>query len=587
MLASVIICTYNRSDLLEESLLSVCRQDLADDQYEILVVDNNSIDNTRQVVQNVAASSKVKISYIFEKRQGLSFARNSGIDAAQGEIVVFTDDDIEAEPQWLRKTVAIFSSPEVACAGGPIRPLWPHEKPQWLDTEREGFLTISEFEAARETGRFSYPNYPWGANIAFRRTVFKEIGVFPTDLGRIGASLLSNEELNLCKRIEAAGYLISFAPEAVIHHKIPAQRMTKSWMMHRAYWQGRSDAILDTGTTPFRYSRLRDFARQLFWHQAKDRGADFTTTCIERNLIGYLHQLLIVSQEPPLSQFRKIRAIRKFLSSFTKLTGASFAGKRAVITGLEQDLAKRDQQAAQLEVWLADREKEIHDRDEWLAERDGQIVQYKQWLTDRERDIHERDRWLAERDAQIAQYQQWLTDRERDVQERDRWLAERDGQIAQYKQWLANRERDVQEHDRWLAERDGQIAQYKQWLADRERDVHNLIQQVADKESEIDHREQLLAECDRHLKEYEQLLDERDKGIADRDARLTAKRKVMTEHREAIVKRDAEIEDLRRKLDERDQTITGLLDTVSWKITAPLRWLSPVKRVEGSNKIKQ
>lgn len=559
MLASVIICTYNRSDLLEESLLSVCRQDLADDQYEILVVDNNSIDNTRQVVQNVAASSKVKISYIFEKRQGLSFARNSGIDAAQGEIVVFTDDDIEAEPQWLRKTVAIFSSPEVACAGGPIRPLWPHEKPQWLDTEREGFLTISEFEAARETGRFSYPNYPWGANIAFRRTVFKEIGVFPTDLGRIGASLLSNEELNLCKRIEAAGYLISFAPEAVIHHKIPAQRMTKSWMMHRAYWQGRSDAILDTGTTPFRYSRLRDFARQLFWHQAKDRGADFTTTCIERNLIGYLHQLLIVSQEPPLSQFRKIRAIRKFLSSFTKLTGASFAGKRAVITGLEQDLAKRDQQAAQLEVWLADREKEIHDRDEWLAERDGQIVQYKQWLTDRERDIHERDRWLAERDAQIAQYQQWLTDRERDVQERDRWLAERDGQIAQY----------------------------KQWLADRERDVHNLIQQVADKESEIDHREQLLAECDRHLKKYEQLLDERDKGIADRDARLTAKRKVMTEHREAIVKRDAEIEDLRRKLDERDQTITGLLDTVSWKITAPLRWLSPVKRVEGSNKIKQ
>ena len=389
----------------------------------------------------------------------------------------------------------------------------------------------SEFEATRETGRFSYPNYPWGANIAFRKSVFSEVGVFPTELGRIGASLLSNEELDLCYRIEKAGYTISFAPQAVIHHKIPAQRMTKNWMMHRAYWQGRSDAILDTGSSPFRYLRLGDFARQLFWHQSKEDGPDFSTTCIDRNLIGYLHQLLFASQGPPLSQFRKLRALKKFLSCFTALTCASFAEKRAAITQYEQNLAERDQQIVQFKVWLAEREKEIHDRDRWLAERDGQIAQYKQWLADRERDIHERDRWLAERDRQIAQYQQWL--------------------------------------------------------ADRERDIHNLIQQVADKESEINHREQLLAECDRHLKEYEQLLDERDKGIADRDARLTAKRKVMTEHREAIVKHDAEIEDLRRKLDERDQTITGLLDTVSWKITAPLRWLSPVKTVEDSNKTKQ
>ena len=503
MLASVIICTYNRSDLLKESLLSVCKQDLANDQYEIVVVDNNSSDNTRQIVLDVAASSKVKISYIFEKRQGLSFARNSGIEAAQGEIAVFTDDDIEAEPQWLRETVAAFCNPEIACVGGPIRPLWPFEKPQWLKKEREGFLTISEFEATRETGRFSYPNYPWGANIAFRKSVFSEVGVFPTELGRIGASLLSNEELDLCYRIEKAGYTISFAPQAVIHHKIPAQRMTKNWMMHRAYWQGRSDAILDTGSSPFRYLRLGDFARQLFWHQSKEDGPDFSTTCIDRNLIGYLHQLLFASQGPPLSQFRKLRALKKFLSCFTALTCASFAEKRAAITQYEQNLAERDQQIVQFKVWLAEREKEIHDR------------------------------------------------------------------------------------DRWLAERDRQIAQYQQWLADRERDIHNLIQQVADKESEINHREQLLAECDRHLKEYEQLLDERDKGIADRDARLTAKRKVMTEHREAIVKHDAEIEDLRRKLDERDQTITGLLDTVSWKITAPLRWLSPVKTVEDSNKTKQ
>src|SRR5574340_52790 len=106
MKASVIICTYNRADLLKESILSVQNQDFPSDQYEIIVVDNNSADDTKDVVTETAKDSPVRIIYVFEGKQGLSHARNTGINNSDGEIIVFTDDDVEAEKSWLRELVA-------------------------------------------------------------------------------------------------------------------------------------------------------------------------------------------------------------------------------------------------------------------------------------------------------------------------------------------------------------------------------------------------------------------------------------------------------------------------------------------------
>lgn len=470
MIASVVICTYNRRELLEASVLSVMDQDLAAGEFEIIVVDNNSTDGTRETVQRLAACSPVRITYLFEAVQGLSSARNAGISTAQGEIVVFIDDDIEAEPQWLRELSAVFDSSEIAGAGGPIRPVWPFPRPQWLGKDREGFLTVSEFEEARETGFFHYPHYPWGANIAFRRTIFDTIGLFPPNLGRIGASLLSNEELNLCKRIESAGFKIRFAPQAVIHHKIAPERMRKSWMMRRSYWQGRSDAILDAGNAPFSYSRLRWFARLLFEHHTKTGGTDFDTVCNDRNLTGYLDQLILLTDGAGSSHFRKLRALRTFIASFTNEVEKRW---RPAEYG--------DRSLAQLKQWLSDREQEVRDRDQWLAGRDQSIAQYQQWLADRVSDVRVRDQRLADLDTHLGEFRRRILVCEARMQERD-------AVIARQAQWLADREQQIHERDRAISEREARLASKKQRLAEREKEVQDLQelqQRLVEKEQAI------------------------------------------------------------------------------------------------------
>lgn len=294
MFISVVICTYNRADLLGDSIKAIQAQQYPASCYEIVIVDNNSTDETRTLTTSIASTSEVSIRYIFEPNQGLSFARNAGISNASGDIVAFVDDDINAEPGWLAAIAAAFEDANVMCAGGPIRPVWPGEKPGWLALDWEPYLTINEFEQARKKGYFTWPDTPWGANISFRKQAFETVGLFPTNLGRVGNSLLSNEEVNICKKIAAAGLRIAFAPEAVIHHKIPTQRVRKQWFYHRTYWQGRSDAILDleTGTNVHEgiHERLGRFAR------ATESGDDFTARCLKKIVLGYLYQAFFAQE---------------------------------------------------------------------------------------------------------------------------------------------------------------------------------------------------------------------------------------------------------------------------------------------------
>ena len=111
MKASVIICTHNRSGILRDTIRSVLNQVFALDKFEIVIVDINSADNTKDVVAGVAATSPVTIKYVFENRQGLSHARNVGIKNSEGKIIAFTDDDVEAEKAWLRNLIAVSDSP--------------------------------------------------------------------------------------------------------------------------------------------------------------------------------------------------------------------------------------------------------------------------------------------------------------------------------------------------------------------------------------------------------------------------------------------------------------------------------------------
>lgn len=378
MTASVVVCTFNRAGLLSETLKALKAQQAPPAGYEILVVDNNSSDDTRVVTEQLAAEAGAPIRYIFEKAQGLSFARNTGIREATGEAVAFVDDDVDLGADWLNALLAPLADSSVACTGGPVRPIWPAERPSWLTKDWEGFLGISEFETARETGEFRWPTYPWGLNMAFRRSVFDVVGFFPVDLGRIGKGLLANEEISVCDRIETAGYRIRFAPTAVVYHKIHPARLKKQTFYHRAYHQGRSDAILDRRTERAN-SRVRQFASAMFWGRVNPSADRFDGRCRERLFIGYLSQLLGVhDSETGSSEYRKLRALKLFLST---ILGSSsevidekqrhFATSESLVREKSQLIDSRDHQIVELNNQLGELSREIASRNRRLWFRIG------------------------------------------------------------------------------------------------------------------------------------------------------------------------------------------------------------------------
>lgn len=338
MRASVIICTYNRSELLRDSIISVQAQDFPVEQFEIVVVDNNSTDGTANVVREIATVSSVKIKYIFEGKQGLSCARNTGIMASIGEIVVFTDDDIDADPHWLSEIIAAFDGDEVACVGGPIKPIWPFEKPQWLSEKWQVYLGVYDYAEAIESRELRGPCYPCGVNVAFRRSIFSEVGMFSTALGRVGDSLLSNEESRICYAIEKNGKRIRFAPQAVIYHKISARRLTKQWFYRRMYWQGRSDAILEDSFDENIFSKAINYLQEMRTNRNVIEINRFDYKCTNRQMKGYILQAIISSTGK--SNFKIIRFYSQIINILSETSNSNNIDKLVPDSTLQQNTTK-------------------------------------------------------------------------------------------------------------------------------------------------------------------------------------------------------------------------------------------------------
>lgn len=250
---SVIICTYNRCSLLEKALRSLKEQSFPPGRFEIIVVDNNSTDDTATVVGACSADSPVEVYSLLETNQGLSHARNRGIQAARGEFVAFLDDDATAERTWLEKLLEGFGDPRTVCVGGRVVPAWQaprSEWPEWLHERLIGFFSMVDHPDHRD---LHYPDYPAGTNIAFRKQALENTGMFNPRLGRIGESLLSMEETDLCLRLERAGHRIVYTPEAVVRHIVAEERLTRDWVRDRSRWQGISAALIEQAFFPGTY----------------------------------------------------------------------------------------------------------------------------------------------------------------------------------------------------------------------------------------------------------------------------------------------------------------------------------------------
>ena len=239
---SVAICTLNRADYLRKALQSLAEQTLSTELYEILVVDNNSTDQTKEVATE-EFSYLSNLRYLFEPILGLSQARNTAWQQAKGKYVAYLDDDAIASPQWLEKILEVFDTrhPRPGCVGGKVEPIWEKPRPDWLSDKLLPYLTVIDWADAPLLLKGS--KYAAGANMAFPKQVIEEIGGFETRLGRKGKNLLSNEEMYVREQLDALSYETYYHPQASVKHHVAASRLKKQWFIDRSYWQGVSQAV--------------------------------------------------------------------------------------------------------------------------------------------------------------------------------------------------------------------------------------------------------------------------------------------------------------------------------------------------------
>jgi glycosyltransferase involved in cell wall biosynthesis len=256
---SVVVPTFNRAPTLGMTLESLLGQETTV-SYEVVVVDNNSSDGTRAVVEALQDRPAGTLRYVVEREQGSSAARNAGIEAARGDIIVFVDDDVIAQPDWLQVLADTYRAyPDAWAVGGKVTLRLPADGPPWFDLE-SGILAayLSRQDFGDGTVKIEYPHPLISANLSVSRAALSSAGAFDTTLGRFGDELLCGEDTELCTRIQHAGGTVYYSGRAVVTHVIPRSRMTKRFFRSRAYWEGRTVALLadrDDSRSPGR--RLR------------------------------------------------------------------------------------------------------------------------------------------------------------------------------------------------------------------------------------------------------------------------------------------------------------------------------------------
>ncbi len=299
---SVVVPTFNRADVLGETLESLLAQE-GDVSYEVVVVDNNSSDDTESIVRAFETRSGGRIQYVFEGEQGSSAARNAGTRAAKGKVVAFVDDDVIAGPGWLQAMAETFETcPKVWCVGGKVVLRLPDVLPGWFDPSSGIAATyLSRLDYGDATIRITFPRGLITANLAVRRDVLARLGGFKTSLGRFGDGLLCGEDTEFCHRIQRAGGGVYYCGRAAVIHLVPEWRLTKRFLRGRAYWEGRTDGVLLAdahGPPPFGrlgregFTMVKDCLRALAARAAGEPRRAFEHELAACKRWGYIHQIV-------------------------------------------------------------------------------------------------------------------------------------------------------------------------------------------------------------------------------------------------------------------------------------------------------
>jgi len=251
---SVVIATHNRGEYLTKALEGLAAQTLPSAEFEVLVIDNASTDDTRERVL-AHARSEVNVRYINEPTLGASVARNNGWRAARSPYVAFLDDDAIPDADWLERIVRAFEEvvPRPACVGGRVEPIYEIPPPDWLKGPLLDHLTVID-HSPRPVFLVDiiHRQKLASANMAVDRAALERIGGFLTRIDRVGTRLLSGGDVLVQLQLERLGMPVYYDPGIHVRHHVAARRLTREWMADRAYWGGVSDALLsffDRGKT--------------------------------------------------------------------------------------------------------------------------------------------------------------------------------------------------------------------------------------------------------------------------------------------------------------------------------------------------
>lgn len=239
----VVVPTYNRSHLLKRTILSLLNAPIpAGLDLKIIIADNNSKDDTAQVVCEIQSQSDRDISYIKVTRQGLSFARNAGIAAGDGDVIGFIDDDEEIHNDWFNVVSREFVDSETQFIGGPYLGNWAAPRPAWLPPGYHAVVGVIPPKPRAPFGG-TFPGILMGGNAVVRRSVFGYVGLYSTKLGRSGKGLLSEEDADFYRRLCAANLRGVYVPDLIIYHHVPSDRLTRTYHRRWCYWRGASQGI--------------------------------------------------------------------------------------------------------------------------------------------------------------------------------------------------------------------------------------------------------------------------------------------------------------------------------------------------------
>lgn len=239
ILFSVVVCTHNRVDLLKRSLLSLTCQNIPATEFEIIVIDNNSTDETKYLVDDLQQLF-TNIRYEFEAQIGLSYSRNRGYQKASGEYVVYVDDDCDMPLNWLWEAKNICADHKYDIMGGPIYPFYISNKSKWYKDE---YAILSHGSTPRY---LDGKEFLFGGNLFIKRHLFNIHGGFNPDFGMSGKVIGYSEETELQLRIrnEDPSLQIYYNPLLFVDHVVRPEKLNINWWVRSFIAKGRSNYVL-------------------------------------------------------------------------------------------------------------------------------------------------------------------------------------------------------------------------------------------------------------------------------------------------------------------------------------------------------